>query len=148
MSNYQLYKKNLAPSLGLTGLNNAQNEVFRYFLEFGSKVFPEFEYDDSLRQCLTSSRSKTHGKNSEGPDFDQAGQNQTRNQVFCHFLKFASLVFLDIARDCRLGQCLTSSRGATSKKIWWPKGQKNPNRGQNEVSQHFLSSFLKEERSY
>ena len=34
----------------------------------------------------------------------------TEISFFCHFLKFASLVFLDIAQDCSLGQCLTSSR--------------------------------------
>ena len=39
-----------------------------------------------------------------------------QNQSFRHFLKFASLVFFDIAQDCRLGQCLTSSRAETSKK--------------------------------
>ena len=30
-----------------------------------------------------------------------------RNQVFCHFLKFPSLAFHDIAQDCSLGQFLT-----------------------------------------
>ena len=35
---------------------------------------------------------------------------------FCHFLKVTSLVFLDIAQDCSLGQSLTSSRAETSKK--------------------------------
>ena len=39
-------------------LNQAQNEVFRYFLEFGSNVFFEIEYNDSLRQCLISNRGK------------------------------------------------------------------------------------------
>ena len=34
---------------------------------------------------------------------------------FCHFLKVASLVFLDIAQSCSLEQCLTSSRTETSK---------------------------------
>ena len=33
---------------------------------------------------------------------------------FCYFLKFASLVFLDIAQDCSLGQYLTSSRAETT----------------------------------
>ena len=42
-------------------------------------------------------------------------QNCARNQGFCHFLKFASLLFLDIVQDCSLGQCLTSSRDRTSK---------------------------------
>ena len=32
-------------------------------------------------------------------------------------IKVASLVFLDIAQDCSLGQCLTSSRAETSKKV-------------------------------
>ena len=36
--------------------------------------------------------------------------------VFSHCLKFASLVFLDIAQDCSLGKCLISSRAETSKK--------------------------------
>ena len=31
-----------------------------HFLESGSQVFLEIEYDDSLRQCLTSSKGKTH----------------------------------------------------------------------------------------
>ena len=33
-----------------------------HFLESGSQVFLEIEYDDSLRQCLTSSKGKTHEK--------------------------------------------------------------------------------------
>ena len=41
--------------------------------------------------------------------------------VFCDFLKVALLVFFDIAQDCSLGQCLTSSRAKTSKKNLWPK---------------------------
>ena len=36
-------------------------------------------------------------------------------------LKFASLLFLDIAQDSSLGQCLASSRAETSKKNLWPK---------------------------
>ena len=43
-------------------------------------------------------------------------QNQAQKLVsFCHFLKFGSLFSLDIAQDCSLGQCLTSSRVKTSK---------------------------------
>ena len=47
-------------------------------------------------------------------------QNWAQNQGFCHFLKVASLVSHDIAHDCSLGQCLTSSRGTTSKKDCGP----------------------------
>ena len=38
------------------GLNQAQNEVFYHFLEFGSYVFLAIEYDNSLQQRLASSR--------------------------------------------------------------------------------------------
>ena len=34
-----------------TSLNQAQNDIFRHFIEFGWYVFVEIEYDDSLRQC-------------------------------------------------------------------------------------------------
>ena len=33
-------KKKRAPTLGPRGLNQAQNEVFRHFLELGSLIFP------------------------------------------------------------------------------------------------------------
>ena len=42
-----------------------------------------------------------------------------QNQVFCHFIMFASLVFLDIAQDESLEHFLTTNRGKThEKKIW------------------------------
>ena len=44
-------------------------------------------------------------------------QNWVWNYGFCHFLEVASLVSLDIAQDCSLGQCLTSIRAKTSKKF-------------------------------
>ena len=44
------------------------------------------------------------------------GPNWVRNKGFCYFLKVASLVFLDIAQNCILRQCLTSSRAETKKK--------------------------------
>ena len=51
--------------------------------------------------------------------------NWVQNQSFCHFLKVASLVFLDIAQDCILGQCLTSSRAETLKKNCGPSWGRN-----------------------
>ena len=48
------------PNLGPSGLNYAQSEVFRHFIEFGSFVFLEIAYSDSLQHCLTSTRSKTY----------------------------------------------------------------------------------------
>ena len=44
-------------------------------------------------------------------------QNWVWNYGFCHFLEVVSLVSLDIAQDCSLGQCLTSIRAKTSKKF-------------------------------
>ena len=35
------------------------------------------------------------------------GQNRAQNKVFCYFLKFDSLVFLEIACNDSLQQCLT-----------------------------------------
>ena len=37
---------------------------------------------------------------------------------FHYFLKFPSLVFLDIAQDWSLGKCLTSNRAEAYKKIF------------------------------
>ena len=57
------FKKKIGgPNLNPMGLNQAKNEVFRYFVQFGPYVFLEIAYNDSLRQCLTSSRGKTHEK--------------------------------------------------------------------------------------
>ena len=36
--------------------------VFCCFFKFGSLVFLEIAYGDSLQQCITSSRGKTHKK--------------------------------------------------------------------------------------
>ena len=66
------------PNLNPTGLNQTQNEVFRRLFEFRSKVFLKIAYYDSLRQSLTSSRSKTHEKNFGGLNLGQTGQNQAR----------------------------------------------------------------------
>ena len=66
-----------------------------------------------------------------GPNFGQRGQNPAQNQFFCNFLKFGSLVFLAIAYNDNLQQCITSDRGKTyEKKIWEPNlGQNRPKSG-------------------
>ena len=53
--------------------------------------------------------------------------NWVGNQGFYHFLKVASLVFLDIAQDCSLGQCLASVD------LKPPKNICCPNWGQNDL---------------
>ena len=62
--------------------------------------------------------------------------------VFLHFLKFASLVFLVIAQDFSLGQCLTSGGTEASKKKK-KKKKKGSNWDQNEVFQDFVSYLRK-----
>ena len=60
-------KKNWWPEFGAEGLNQAQNEFFRRFIEFFRRV----AYIDSLQQCLTPSKGKIHNKNYRGPHLDQ-----------------------------------------------------------------------------
>lgn len=63
--------------------------------------------------CLTN-RGKTHKKNQT---IRGGGgiQNWARNWGFSHFLKFALLVFLEIAQDCSLETCPKHNRAETSK---------------------------------
>ena len=49
------------------------------------------------------------------------GLNQTQNEVFLHSLDFGSLVFLEIAYNDNLQQCLAFSKGKTHEKILGPK---------------------------
>ena len=74
-----LRKKFGSLNLGPMDLNQAQNEVFRHFLEFGSYLFLEVAFNDSLQQYLTSSIGKTHEKKFGDPNLGKAGQNQTRH---------------------------------------------------------------------
>ena len=59
-------KSFVSSNLGQMDKNLVQNQVF-YFFKFCSLVFPEIAQDDSLEHSLTTSRGKTHGKNSRGP---------------------------------------------------------------------------------
>ena len=54
-------------------------------------------------------------KKNGGANLGQMGQNRAQNKGFCYFLKFDSLVFLKIAYNDSLQQCLTASRGKTYK---------------------------------
>ena len=48
--------------------NQAQYEVFRHFLEFGSFDFNEVTFNDNLQQCLTSKNVKSTAKQAKiGP---------------------------------------------------------------------------------
>ena len=53
-----------------------------------SNVFLEITYNDSLQQCLRSSRGKTREKNFWGPKLGQTSKNRVRNYILRHFVKF------------------------------------------------------------
>ena len=91
----------------------AKINFFWYFLTFGSLVFLEIAYNDSMEQFLETNRGKIYEQKLGSPNLDQTGQNQ----VFCHFLKFGSLVFLEIAKNDSWEHFLTTSRGKTHEKL-------------------------------
>ena len=51
-----------------------ETRFFYHFLKFGSLIFLEITYTDSLQQCLTSSRGKIHEKKFLGPNLGQRSQ--------------------------------------------------------------------------
>ena len=53
----------------------------------------------------------------------------TKTRFFCHFLKFGSLIFLEIACNDSLQEFLTCSLGKIHEKIFW--GPNLGQRGQN-----------------
>ena len=112
-------KNFLSPNLVEGGQNQSRNQVFCYFFKFGSVIFLEIAYSDTLQQSVAFSRGKICKKNL-GPNLVQGGQSRSQNQVFCYFLKFASLVFLEIAYSDRLQQCVTYSRGKMYEKNFGP----------------------------
>ena len=80
----------LAPKFGPNKPKSGPKLVsffFFHFLTFGSLVFLDFAYNDSLQQFLTNI-GKTHRKKLEGLKLG-----------FRHFLNFASLVFLDVVPE-------------------------------------------------
>ena len=81
----------------------------RFFAIFSNLIY-YFSYD-RLELYITSSRGKTQKK-----FWDSKCEPEI--SFFSHFLKIASLVFLDIAHDCSLGQFLTSSKVETSKQTF------------------------------
>ena len=68
---------------------------------------------------IPGSEQHTLKKKIQGTHLGQRGQNWSRNQVFCHFLKFGSLIFLEIAYNDSLQQCLECSRSKIYEKNFW-----------------------------
>ena len=98
--------------------NWTQSQVFCHFLKFGSLVFHEIAYSDSLQQFLTTTRDNIHEKIFGNQIWAITGRNRTQNQVFCHLLKLGSLVFHEIACNDSLQQFLTSITGKIHKKTF------------------------------
>ena len=74
-----LKKKNFVTRIWAKWAKIGLETRFCHFLKFGSLVFPEITYNNSLQQCLTSSRGKIHEKKICGSNLGQRGQNQAQN---------------------------------------------------------------------
>ena len=130
------YKKNLGP--------NIQKLCPRLgFLAFPQVLlfdFPLSCIDDSLEQCQTTSRDKTRKKKLfENQIWVKRAKIGTKIRFFAIFS--SSLVFLKIAYDDCLEQCLTTNRGKTQKENWGPHlGINDPKSG---LELDFFWHFLK-----
>ena len=51
-----------------------------------------------------NSRGKTYEKTIGGTNLSETGKNRAQTLAFCHFLKFGSFVFFEIAYDDTLRQ--------------------------------------------
>ena len=69
------------------------------FLKIESLVFSDIVHDDRWPRYLVNDGAAFFFKKKKKnwrPEFGQSSQNRTQNSFFCHFLKFVSLVFLEI----------------------------------------------------
>ena len=69
-----------------------------YFFKFGSLVFLEIEYSDSLEQCVTSTKGKSYEKRFWGPNF---GQNGPKSGPELVFLLFSQVWFISLPLNCK-----------------------------------------------
>ena len=73
----KFFKKVLQPDFGPQGPKLGLKWGLCNFFVFGSLVFLEIIYNDSVQQCLTSSRGKYHEKNFCGLKSGQTSQNSS-----------------------------------------------------------------------
>ena len=126
--------------------NQAQNQVFGHFLKFGSLVFLEIAYNDSLLQCLTSRRDKVDENIFGAQIWAKGAKIRPETKFFFCFLKFGSLIFLEIAYNDSLQQYLTSSRDKVHEKKFW--GPNLCQRGQNQAQNQIFGSLVFLEIAY
>ena len=104
-------KNDRSTEFGTNGHKLGQNVFLCHFLEFGSYVFFEIAYDDSPRQCLTSSGRKTHEKSLGVQIWVTWAKIGAEISFFGHFLRFGLLVFFfifqTIATNCGPNKGLT-----------------------------------------
>ena len=95
-----------------------------FFHQFSLKLHTMRAYSNVKHLIAVKSTKKIFG-----PKFGPKGAKSGLKIGFFHFLKFGSLVFLEIAYNDNLEQCLTTSRGKTSQKFsgahLWPNRQKS-----------------------
>ena len=89
------------------------------FLKIGSLVFSDIAHDDSWPWYLMTDRARFLKTNFGGSNLGQMGQNWAQNLVFCYFCKFGLLVFLEIACNDSLQQCLTCILGKIHETNFW-----------------------------
>ena len=70
---------------------------FLPFSHFWLLVFLEIAYIDSLQQCITSGRGKTHKKTFLGPNL---GQNGSKSSPKLGFLAFSQVQFISFPLSC------------------------------------------------
>ena len=66
-----------------------ETSFFCHFLEFGSLVFLQIAFNDSLQQCLTSSRGKIHKKNFEAQFWVKGAKIGSETRFFAIFSSLA-----------------------------------------------------------
>ena len=73
--------------------NWAQNFFFCYFLKYGSLIFLETAYNNSLQRCIRCGRGKIMKKKILDPNLGQRCQNWAPNFVFLSFLSLYFMLF-------------------------------------------------------
>ena len=122
----QIFEKKIPrPEFGPSYCKSGPEWGVFFAMEFGSLVFLEIAYNDILQQCLTSSRGKTHEKFFGVQIWVKQTKVAPKINFFCHFLKFGSLVYREIACNDSLQQCLTSIRGKKIVPKFGPKSSPN-----------------------